>query len=330
MSLGRLFRYDVRIAANATRAILTRWRDALTIVVAAAVGFAILRGWIGSRPPQVAFRIAAASAALAGLLVGSTIARRLAFHAFDGPMPSRALMRGDALRYTLGWHAIAAFVALAVALVIRSVLIGGALMGYGAGAAGAYALAALTPFGPAYRTGNLRRWVLNEAGRPRFGMICAALLTVAMLAASRLVSNDTVAGIAICGSIVCMLPMTAVDAELVRFRTIVGHGSGAIVADRCTAIAWFAGIAVPACLALVEPVAAGIVAAICGGFALVATIRIMAYRLYRRKQADLLVSVMLGVLAISALSVPPLSPALAAAMLWYLHRRARQACWLLT
>jgi hypothetical protein len=111
---------------------------------------------------------------------------------------------------------------------------------------------------------------------------------------------------------------------------IVGHGSRHIIARHIRGLASFLAVAVSACWVMLGPIAAGIVAAVCAAMMLLVSLRVLAYRLHAKRFADLLVSILAGLLMLVAYSMPVVLPVIALAMFWQLQRRGRAKTWLLT
>ncbi len=123
--------------------------------------------------------------------------------------------------------------------------------------------------------------------------------------------------------------LTTVNDSVVRYMSIAGHGSRSIFVYHVKGMALFLGVAAAGSWGSSGPIAAGIVVAASTSMVLIMTLRILAYRLHDKRTADFIVSVILGLLVLIATSNPMATPAVAIAMLWYLHVRGNSKTWLL-
>lgn len=148
------------------------------------------------------------------------------------------------------------------------------------------------------------------------------MLLLALLPARTLGTNALMAVVGI-GTVLLALILTSVDDAIVRFMTIAGHGSRHIIARHIRGLASFLAVAVSACWVMLGPIAAGIVAAVCAVMMLLVSLRVLAYRLHAKRFADLLVSILAGLLILVTYSMPVVLPVIALAMFWQLQRRGR-------
>ncbi|WP_235512636.1 hypothetical protein [Sphingomonas sp. Leaf17] len=132
-----------------------------------------------------------------------------------------------------------------------------------------------------------------------------------------------------CGAVLCTLMLTGVDDATIRFMTAAGYGSAQIIARHARGLASFFVVAMPGCWVVLGPVAAAIVTAVGVAVLFLLTLRILAYRLHPRRFADVLVSILAGILGLVAYALPVALPVIVPAMLWPLHRRGRARTWLL-
>jgi len=157
----------------------------------------------------------------------------------------------------------------------------------------------------------------------------ATVLLLALLPARTLGTNALMAVVGI-GTVLLALILTSVDDAIVRFMTIAGHGSRHIIARHIRGLASFLAVAVSAYWVMLGPIVAGIVAAVCAAMMLLVSLRVLVYRLHAKRFADLLVSILAGLLMLVAYSMPVVLPVIALAMFWQLQRRGRAKTWLLT
>ncbi|WP_394659382.1 hypothetical protein [uncultured Novosphingobium sp.] len=326
--MNRLFRQDRLIASNTIRATFAGWHDRVIATLMVLAALAVAHAWVADRP----WRVAAWTAFGAGMLIGIGVERlvggRLAFHAFDGLLAADALHPQTRRRYMTAWHGVGLTLLAVTTLIVRPSLLVISVPAYLAGVL----IAGLTGgvrmpkriAGTARPGWTLRAWL----HRPIAGVTAATVLLLLLLPARTLGTNALMAVVGI-ASMLLTLTLTSVDDAVVRFMTIAGHGSRRIVVHHGKGIATFLAVSVPGCWIILGPVAAGIAAAACVGILLLLTLRILAYRLHTKRFADVLVSILAGLLALAAYSMPVALPVIALAMLWQLQRRGRTKTWLL-
>src|SRR5687767_9604764 len=94
-----LFRYDLRIGANAMKRAIARWHDKAVALAVLLISIAALRSWFRPLEWQSAAWIAVGLGLLAGIGSGGAIRARLAYHSADGPLAAEALSIGSRRRY---------------------------------------------------------------------------------------------------------------------------------------------------------------------------------------------------------------------------------------
>lgn len=324
---GRLFRHDRLIAWNTIRATFASWHDRAIAALLLLAALAVVRNWFVDQPWMVAEWVTLATAT--GIGAARLVARRLAFHTFDG------LLAADALHPQMRWHYMAAWHSVGLALLGVVILIGRPsllLVSVPAYLAGALVAGLTGSFRMSRRIADMTRagWTLRAwSHRPIAGVAAATVLLLSLLPARTLGANGlmAVAGI---GTVLLALMLTSVDDAIVRFMAIAGHGSRRIIVRHSKGFASFLALAVPGCWITLGLVAAGIVAAAGLAILLLLTLRIFAYRLHARRFADLLVSIFAALLMLVAYSMPVALPVIGFAMLWQLQRRGWAKTWLLT
>lgn len=322
----RLLRHDRRIAINTLRATFANWSDrgiAALLLLFALTG---LRHAVADRPWHVAAWGALAIGALGGIAAARLVAARLAFHTADGLLAADALHAPTRRRYVLALAGIAFVLLIGLTLAVRPALLAFALPGHAAGwLFGGLAGRLMLPraFVGTARPGRAIRAALR---RPIAGPL-AALVLLATTAAAPIASADARAALVGIGTLAIGLSLTIVDDAVVRFRTLAGHRAGRIVVGHAGGLAGFLALMVPISLWWCGPIVAAVVAAIGTGLLLLVALRILAYRLHARRFADLLVSLFVALLVLTAWSLPVALPLVAAALLWHLHRRGRDMPW---
>lgn len=326
--MNRLLRQDRRIAWNTIRAMFTGWHDRGIAALILLAALAVVHAWFADRSWTVAVWAALVAGTIIGIGAGRLIATRLAFQAFDGLLTADALHPQLRRCYMAAWHGVGLALLVALTLIASPSLLVVSVPGYLGGAI----VAGLTGgLGMSSRIGGLTRlgWTIRVwSHRPIAGVAASMILLLSILPAYALGTNALLAGICI-ETVLLALMLTSVDDAVVRFMATVGHGSRRIIVHHAKGAATFLAVVVPACWIMLGPVSAGIVAATGGAMLLLLTLRVLAYRLHGKRFADLVVSVLAGLLMLVAYSMPVAFPVIAVAMLWQLHRRERTRTWLL-
>lgn len=324
---NRLFRHDRRIAINTARANFAGWNDRLIAGAVLFLALAVVHAWAGDQPWKTAAWAACGVGVVAGIGASRILAARIAFHSFDGLLAADAVQPSLCRRYSVAWHGIGIATLAAVTLIARPSLIivsapayiAGVLVAGGAGRLAVRRMAARPALG---RT--IRRWL----HRPRAGVAAAAILLLTLVPAQALETKGQLAVIGI-EAVLLALALTVVEQDIVRFRSGSGHGPWRIVLGYSLALLLFAGIAVPVCWLVMGPAAASIVLAASAAMLLLLAMRVLAYCAHGKRFADILVSMLIGLLALTAYSMIVLLPFVAIAVLWQLQRRAAAKTWLL-
>ena len=328
--MNRLFRQDRLIASNTIRATFAGWHDRAIAALMLLAALAFVHAWFTDRPWVVAAWTALAVGGMIGIGAGHLVRTRLAFHAFDGLLAADALHPHTRLRYMTAWHGVGLALLAVATLIVHPSLLVVSVPAYLAGVL----IAGLTGGVrmPKRIVGTTRPgWTLRAwSHRPIAGVAAATvlLLLLLLLPARTLGTNALMAVVGI-GTVLLALTLTSVDDAVVRFMTIAGHGSRCIFVHHGKGIATFLAVSVPGCWIILGPVAAGIAAAACVAMLLLLTLRVLAYRLHTKRFADVLVSILAGLLMLVAYSMPVALPVLALAMLWQLQRRGQTKTWLL-
>ena len=325
---NRLFRQDRLIAWNELRATFAGWHDRVIAALMLLAALVVLRAWFTDRPWTIAAWVALGAGTMIGIGAGRLVATRLAFHVFDGLLAADALDPRARRRYVGAWHGVGLALLAVVTLIARPLLLLVSVPAYFAGVL----VAALTGGSEmSRRIAGITRpgWTVRAwSHRPIVGMAAATILLLSLLPAHTLGTNALMAVVGI-EAVLLALMLTSVNDAIVRFMTITGRGSGRIILDHAKGLASFLAVAVPGCWVMLGSIAAGIVAAASVAMLLLLTLRILAYQLHGQRFADLLVSILAGLLMLVAYSMPVALPVVALAMLWQLQRRGRAKTWLL-
>jgi membrane-bound ClpP family serine protease len=135
--------------------------------------------------------------------------------------------------------------------------------------------------------------------------------------------------VAVIQTVLFTLPLTSVNDRVVRFMLIVGHGTLPTLAHQAKGLTAFVALAVTGCWLIATPAVAAAVFAISGAALLLLGLRVLTYRLYNRRVAELVLFVVVGLLTTLAVTVPVAVPFCVVAVLWQLQRKSAAKRWLL-
>lgn len=327
--MNRLFRHDRSIVINAIRANFAKRHDRLLAAIMLLAALAVVRSWFIDRPWIVAAWVAIATGIMIGLSAGRLVIERLAFHTSDGLLAAEALLPQTRQRFLAAWHGVGMALLALVTLIAKPSLLLVSVPAYLLGVL----IAGLThsvrmPVRIIDKAGSARR-IRTWLHHPSAGFAAAVILLLSALPAPMLGTNALMAVVCI-EAVLLTLMLTIVDDSIVRFMAIAGHGSQRIIVHHAKGLASFLAVAVPGCWIMLGPIAAGIVAAASVVMLLLQSLRILAYRMHGKRFADLLVSILAGLLVLIGYSMPLALPVVALAMLWWLQRRGRAKTWLLS
>ena len=326
---GRLIAYDRRIAVNGLRAIASRWSDLAIAGISLLLGAALLRSGTHGLSPSVLRWGASGLGLVCAMAAGRAMDWRLDFHASDGPFAAEALRGGSRFRYRLAWHAAAFSLAALLALVANPGCVPPLAAGYGLGAL-------LVHIEFAIGAGRLVRLSAPESRfslqaklrHPAAAFAGAMVLAVSLALTSSFAKPSDLPVVAALITIMMVFALSGIDDELVRYMSMTGHGSWALLRRQLQPLALFSGLATAIAVIGWGGRAAVLVTAICLTGLMIAALRVHVYSLWGRRIADWLVWLLIMVMALAAYSLPPALPVLLAGLFWQLHRRVRERRWM--
>lgn len=312
------------------RGLSRRVSDRLTLLVLVPLLALFARAWLAALPDDLHAAIAFGATSLFATLLAKALIERLWFHRMDGVLAGVAQRAPEAIAYlvplmlcgiALGLGSLAL-----LGLVDPSGMVLGVCSGLPAGV--------LFPFAREHVHRWWRRFAprsLRSLADTRLALDKAAALSVVVgvlsLALPSVHYLDTLA-IGVYGAGVILLT-APVDARVVRYMTLVGHGGASLLRH------WLPvqlALLLPAGLVLLlaqEWVSAALAALIAAALPVVTALRIFAYRAFGRLIADWTVAIVTLAAAYAGFTVPPLGPmVIVAAMVW-LARRGAGARWML-
>jgi hypothetical protein len=325
-----LAKFDAAIATSAVRQISRRVSDGLTLLVVLPLLALFARSWLATLPDDLRELGAFAVASLLATLLAKVLIERLWFHRTDGVLARDAQRPRDGLAYVVPLLLVGIAMGLSTLAMLGLVDPGGMALGVCSG----LPVGVLFPF----VREHLRRWWrrsaprhLRSLARARLPLAKAAALSVAVGILSLLMPSihhlDAIAiGLYGLGVILLTAP---VDARVVRYMTLVGHGDTSLLrywVPIQLALLW------PAALALLMGqawVPAGVAAVVAVALPVVTALRIFAYRALNRLIADWAVAIVILAAVYAGLPAPPLGPMILVGAIVWLARRGAGARWLL-
>lgn len=328
-SPARLIRHDGLLAWNLLRGSFVTWRDRLTLAIMIPLALAYARNLVAGLPAENALHLCVFAALAVGFGVAGLLVRRMSFLRADSVLAEDALNRARSARYCAALLAVAALVIVLLVMLLKpSALLaslGAATLGAGLG--GLVAVGA--PQLPVPLQGGVMRSARAQLREPVKGLGLALVYGAALgLASLRLSGPPLLAVAGIAAALPC-LALAAVDADSVRFMALSGYPVWRTCRHHGRSLLAFAALACPLAYLAAGTAGLALAGAVAAAFLLVMVLRILAYRIYRQRLADLLVSIALAELALILFAMPVLLPVVVIATLWWFWRRADQATWLI-
>lgn len=329
-SARTLLRHELAIVSAAFAVVLRKPIDFFTVAIAIPLLLLVWRAWAGGLPDNIAMAQSAGLGFVVAFTSVAAVVDRCAYHQQDGVLAAFSQRRREGVYFGIVlWVAASAF-SLLLSLIVTpghvAVWAAGTLLGTAFGWLwSCVARAVLARIFLALRRSRTlsrphsRLPMVWTAFGGAFGFL-GAILPISLLAAA--IGSLTVA-------ILASIIFGRVDAQAVRFRTMMGEGSANLVWDHVARL-----------LAFLLPFAAGlalgtrwqggaivlVVAAMAGAFV---AMRVLAYQSFTRRIADWVVTSWIALGAMAGLVAPPLAPLIALWSCIWLVRRARRESWLI-
>ncbi|MDG5488050.1 hypothetical protein NYR55_05370 [Sphingomonas sp. BGYR3] len=322
-----LIKHDVAIALAVVPKLFRRIDDWLTVMVAVPLLALIARVAVGGLPSDRRSMLGVAITALIAAGVAKLLIERLRFHRADGVLAHEAQRLRARVGYAVSLTLGAFVMAIATLAVLglfdeNGILIGGCI---------GLSVGVLLPLVQAH--GHRLRGRIASPGLHRFprAWIAAAAVSVGVGVGSVFIpSSHDLNAIVIISYALGVLALTArVDAEVVRFMTLVGHGGLSLLRHWLSvqiALLW------PLAILLMVAGSWPLAIAICLvsiAVPLVTALRILAYRALSPLVADWTVALVVGAAGYAGFTLPPLGGVIIAIAMLGLARRGANARWLL-
>ena len=312
------------------RGLSKRASDGLTLLVLVPLFALFARAWLATLPDDLRELVVFGGSSLFATILAKALIERLWFHRTDGVLAPLAQRTHDGIAF-LGTLMSAGIVmglsafALIGLLDLRAMVLG-VCSGLPAGL--------LFPF----VREHVRKWWRRSAPRSlrslmhfRFPLVKAAALSVVVGILSLLIpSQHYLNAMAVGAYGLSVILLTApVDARVVRYMTLVGHGGASLLRRWLPiqiALLWPVALVLLAAQAYVPGTVAALIAA---ALPVVTTLRIFAYRALSRLIADWAVAIVTLAAVYAVFTMPPLGPLVVVGAIVWLARRGAGTRWLL-
>lgn len=324
-----LLRHELRIVDAGSRAILRRPLDLATLAIAIPIALYGARSWLADKPDETRLAQAFAVGGLTAFFALRALRKRVAYHRHDGIMAAGAQTRRERLGLILPLLGAAMAFAFTTLVIIEAkaypVWLAGSAIGIMAALGWPHVLSCLQRISAHIRRIARVRIPERHAGLAipmagaAFGLLCAALpIDLAMR------TGAAAAGVALAGVF-----LAQIDAAVVRYETMLGHGYTRLFRSRLSPFAHFAFWCALASLVSGNAMTAAVVAVLATAILGFSALRIFAYQVFSQPMADWVVTGMVGLGAMLGLTMPPLAViALVSGIVWLARRAAAQA-WLI-
>lgn len=325
-----LAKHDAAIALSALRGLRGRVLDGLTLLVLMPLLALFARASLARMPGDLREMGAFAAASLLATVLGKALIERLWFHRSDGVLARHAQQPRDGIAFVapllLAGLAMGCGVLAVLGLVDPGRMVLGVCSGLPAGM--------LFPF----VREHVRRWwhlatprPLRSLTRTRPSLTRAAALSVGagvicLLMPPRFYLDAIATELYALAVILLTAP---VDARVVRYMTLVGHGGASLLRHWLPIQLALTGPAALVLLAGQAWVFAGVMAAVAVTLPVLTTLRIFAYRALGRVIANWAVAIVIIAAAYAGITAPPLGPIIVVGAILSLARRGAGARWLL-
>lgn len=318
------------MALSALRGLRGRALDGLTLLVLVPLLALFARASLARLPEDLREMVAFAAASLLATLLGKALIERLWFHRSDGVLASHAQQPREGIAFLVPLFLVGLAMGFGALAVLDLADPGGMMLGVCSG----LPAGVLFPFVREY----VRRWWhraapkgLRSLTRNRPSLTGAAALSVGagiicLLMPSRFDLDAIATGIYTLAVILLTAP---VDARVVRYMTLVGHGGASLLRHWLPtqlALLWPAAVVLLSGQAWVP---AGLMTVVAVALPVLTVLRIFAYRALSRVIADWAVAIVVLAAAYAALTAPPLGPIIVVGAILSLARRGVGARWLL-
>lgn len=347
----RLLRYDRTILRNTLATAFVRLQDKVLLALVVAVTGAWITNWHSGSDTKITPFVAPAMFLL-GMTVQAKLSRRFDELGANSALAADALEVVARRNYTCVWHVAIILTVSVAALLLKQHLLTLIVTSYAVGALLAVFWRALPrcrfvvqlPSRRQTSTGSTRlesTWaamaravakrqvgVSDEPSWIFFILVSAGFSTAIMagVAQNAATQPGAEAVFALAATAIAAW-LSRVDHEIVRFMAFVGHSPWKTVAAHAAALAVESFVMIGS-VALLGARFVFLALLIFAGGLIVLTFRVLSYRLYAKKQADLVLAITFGAAAFIGWGAPFLLPPMLLGLLLSLSWKARSATWL--
>ncbi len=328
-SEGSLLRHDLKIASAAFRAILRKPIDLMTVVVAAPIFALVSRSWNVGLSDQVVKLQSTALAVFVAFYSVSFLMNRCAYHRTDGALAAFAQRNIDCLRYALPIFGACVASGFLVSVILSiwhpAIWLAGTIAGSLAGAVWSVISQNLRQQITIFLN---RTAILHRSNSKAASVLVASGALLGVVTAILPVTLQILVFGALFITLIAAIILGRVDAEAIRFQTMIGHSSLSLIWSHTSRLLAFS---VPFAVALILAphwAPAVVSALLTVAAAAFVVLRVLAYQSFSRRIADWVVTLSLAAAALVGLAFPPITPALLLAAAVWLWRRAIRQIWL--
>lgn len=325
-----LFRHDLKILAGTLRLVLGKPSDILIFAGGIPLLILFARAWVAGLSDQIVVLQSAGFGLLVAFYSWKAIIDRCAYHRIVGPLAAHAQRASELFAFALPLL----FVSLACGLLLLMILgshhvetwLVGAMAGFVAASGWAHISCELQG-----RTFPVLAWRGSFFRLSWYGALRVAATGAAFGGALATLPEKApvITAIAAACAVLTSLVMGRIDADTIRFRTIIGDTSGKLVRAHVGRLTLFL-LAFAATLSLTRNWSAIAAIALIGtaAGALIAS-RVLALQSFDRRSAEWVVVAIIATTTSIGMLFPLLVlPSIAAALIW-LTQRAREHRWLI-
>jgi hypothetical protein len=302
----------------------------LTLLVLVPLFTLLARTWLATLPDDLRELVPFGASSLFATILAKALIERLWFHRTDGVLAPFAQRTGDGIAY------LGALMLAGIAMGVSAFALLGLLdpRGMVLGLCSGLPAGLLFPF----VREHLHKWwrriapkSLRSFAHFQLPLAKAAALSVVVGILSLALPSEHDLGTIVIGfyGLGVILLTAPVDARVVRYMTLVGHGGASLLRHWLPiqiALLWPAVLVLLAARAYVTATAAVLITA---ALPVVTALRIFAYRAVSRLIADWTVAIVILAAAYAGFTAPPLGPIIIVGAIVWLARRGAKTRWLL-
>lgn len=325
-----LAKHDAAIALSLVRELRGRLIDVLTLLVLVPLLALFVRQWLARLPDDPREMGAFAAASLLAALLAKALIERRWFHRMDGIVASYAQRPREGIAFVapllLGGIAIGVGALALLGLVDPGAMALGVCSGLPAGLLFPFVREHVRRWWRRFATRHLRSLTRTPFSLTRAVALSIGVSVVGLIMPSRLYLDAIATGFYALAVILLTAP---VDARVVRYMTLVGHGGASLLRHWLPiqlSLLWPASLVLLAGQAWVP---AGVAAVVTIALPVLTALRIFAYRALSRLAADWAVAIVIIAAVYAGVTAPPLGPLIIVGAIVWLARHGAGARWLL-